>query len=274
MEGTTTTPLEFIDDIVGYDFTSKPRHITHILCVDGSLSFALDHTKYNLLRGDYLILVTGMIASCFSKSEDCRLIAMTFPEDLLNNDVIKSNYGVFGHLSLLQHPVMKLSEHDFQNCHTDLSLLRLRLHEPHLFKYELILALLKAHVLDLYDIHARADVAVSIDSRPAQIMRDFIAMLLDKEYMEHRSVDWYADRLSIVPHYLSEISKQVSLQPASYWIERFTARELTGMLADSSLSLDEIAFRMNFSSLSYFSRYVKKTLGQTPSEYRRALGKI
>lgn len=28
---------------------------------------------------------------------------------------------------------------------------------------------------------------------------------------------------------------------------------------------------MNFSSISYFSRYVKNTLGTTPTEYRKAI---
>lgn len=271
MEETLTIPLKFIDDITGYDFMTKPHNVTHILCIEGSLSFILDHIRYNIIRGDYLILTIGQFATFFSKSEDCRIVAMTFPDNLLNNDTIKSNYGVFGHLSLLQHPVMKLSEHDFYNCESDLFRLRQRMDEPHLFKDELIIALLKAHVLDLYDIHARANVAVSIESRPAEIMRDFIAMLLNKEYMEHRCVEYYAERLCIVPHYLSEISKQVSLQPASYWIERFTIRELSSMLADTSISFDEITFRMNFSSLSYFSRYTKKVLGLTPTEYRNSL---
>lgn len=83
-------------------------------------------------------------------------------------------------------------------------------------------------------------------------------MLLNREYMQNRNVEYYADRLYVVPHYLSEVSKQISLQPASYWIERFAVRELSGMLADTSLSFDDICERMNFSSLSYFSRYVKK----------------
>ncbi|MBQ1654949.1 MAG: helix-turn-helix domain-containing protein, partial [Bacteroidales bacterium] len=33
----------------------------------------------------------------------------------------------------------------------------------------------------------------------------------------------------------------------------------------------QIAERMNFASLSYFSRYCTKHLGQSPSEYRRSL---
>ena len=271
MEYNGHIPIEFIDNIAGYDFVSRPGYVTHVLCLEGSISFILDHTRYNITRGDYLIITVGLYASSFVKSEDCRIIAITFPENILNSDAIKSNYGVFGHLSLLQHPVMRLSEQDFQNCRYDLVRLRKRFEAPHLFKEEMILALLKAHVLDLYDIHARENSGVSLNSRPAQLMRDFIGMLIDKEYMTYRNVDYYAGKLCIVPHYLSEISKQISLQPASYWIECFTSRKLSSLLADTSLSLDEIAYRMNFSSVSYFSRYVKKTLGMTPTEYRKAI---
>ena len=42
-------------------------------------------------------------------------------------------------------------------------------------------------------------------------------------------------------------------------------------LEDERLSLTQIAYRMNFASLSYFSRYCTKHLGQSPSEYRHSL---
>ena len=42
-------------------------------------------------------------------------------------------------------------------------------------------------------------------------------------------------------------------------------------LNDERLSLTQRADRMNFTSLSYFSRYCTKHLGLSPSEYRRSL---
>jgi AraC-like DNA-binding protein len=41
-------------------------------------------------------------------------------------------------------------------------------------------------------------------------------------------------------------------------------------LDDERLSLTQIAERMNFASLSYFSRYCTKHLGLSPSEYRQS----
>jgi len=40
------------------------------------------------------------------------------------------------------------------------------------------------------------------------------------------------------------------------------------LLARRDLTLTSIAERLGFSSLSYFSRYVRSRLGITPSEYR------
>ena len=42
-------------------------------------------------------------------------------------------------------------------------------------------------------------------------------------------------------------------------------------LNNERLSLTQIADRMSFTSLSYFSRYCNKHLGQSPSDYRRSL---
>ena len=46
--------------------------------------------------------------------------------------------------------------------------------------------------------------------------------------------------------------------------------EVTRLLLDKSVPLADIAARMNFSSLSYFSRYVQKHTGLSPSDYRRS----
>ena len=46
---------------------------------------------------------------------------------------------------------------------------------------------------------------------------------------------------------------------------------LKDYLSDERLSLTQIAELMNFASLSYFSRYCTKHLGQSPSEYRQSL---
>lgn len=265
-------PLFFSDTFVGYNFAKNAGHIVHILCIEGNIGFSLQHTRYNISAGDYVILTNGVMASAISQSEDCRVIVMSFSEAFIALNTIRSNYGIIGHLSLLQNPVMKLTTAEFDKCRKDMERLRERFGDrKHLFREEMVGALLKAHVLDLYDIHARKGGQAAVSSRPAVLLREFIELLLDGDYVADRSLEYYAGRLCITSHYLSEISRKISGQPATYWIDRFVSGELSRLLLQEDLSLEAIADRMNFSSVSYLSRYVKAKLGVTPSEFRNSV---
>ena len=86
-----------------------------------------------------------------------------------------------------------------------------------------------------------------------------------------REVSYYAERLHVSPKYLSATVKRVTGHSVSSFIDRYTVPILKKYLNNEKLSLTQIADRMNFTSLSYFSRYCTKHIGLSPSEYRRSL---
>lgn len=108
---------------------------------------------------------------------------------LVLNPLLFLRYQVLSWSSkcIFPNPVLRLSGSDFSRCLRDLENLRERNAETcHIFHNELTGALLKAHILDLYDIHARTNREIEINSRPARIMRRFIEMLLGGRYTEIR----------------------------------------------------------------------------------------
>ena len=251
------------------DYTGR---IIHILCRKGNMGFTFQDTRYNISSGDYVILPNAALASDFSASDGFQGIMMSLSETFVTSIAIRSNYGIIGHLSLLRNPVMRLSGRDFRICETALQYLRMRMEDDkHLFREELSGSLLTAHILDLYDIHARGHKDMQVSERIASLVRKFMELLYNGEYVRNRDLEFYASSLCITPHYLSEICKRTSGKPASYWIERFTMQEITRLLRQKELSLTEIAERLNFSSVSYFSRYVRKRLGVCPAEYRNSI---
>lgn len=261
--------IVFTDTLREYSAVQYAGQVIHILCRRGNISFTLQDTRYNIAVGDYVILPNAALVSEFSESDDFQGILMSLSETFVTSIAIRSNYGIIGHLSLLQNPVMKLSDSDFRVCAEALYYLRTRLEDKkHLFREELLGSLLTAHILDLYDIHARSRKILQVSERTASLLRKFIELLYQGEYIRNRDLDFYASRLCITSHYLSEICKKVSGEPATYWIDRFTIYEITRLLRQKELSLTEIAERLNFSSASYFSRYVQKRIKVTPSEYR------
>ena len=238
MSDTRFDGIVFADSWQELNTSLYAGRIIHILCEEGNMGFTFQETHYNISARDYVILPNATLASDFSASEDFQGILMNLSETYVTSIAIRSNYGIIGHLSLLRNPVMKLSERDFRICETTLRYLRMRMEdEKHLFR--------------------------------AELLRSFIELLYNGEYMRNRSLSHYASRLCVTPHYLSEICKKVSGKSATYWIDRFTMQEITRLLRQKELSLTEIAERMNFSSMSYFSRYVQKRIHLSPSEYRQ-----
>jgi len=92
--------------------------------------------------------------------------------------------------------------------------------------------------------------------------------------MEEREVDFYAGKLFITPKYLTEVCKKNSGKTALEWIQNYTTQRLIILLENKSLSFTQIADTLHFSSQSFFSRYVRKVLGVSPSEYRQRMADL
>ncbi len=89
--------------------------------------------------------------------------------------------------------------------------------------------------------------------------------------MTHREVSYYAERLNVSPKYLCETVRRLTGKSVTYLINRYAGPIIASLLKDDGLSVTQIAYRMGFSGVSYFSRYTKRVLGMSPAEFRRGL---
>ena len=100
------------------------------------------------------------------------------------------------------------------------------------------------------------------------LFQKFVMLLSSLDYTE-RQVSFYAGKLCITPKYLGTICQQVSGKTASNWIDEFMIERIRRLLCYSEKSIKEIADELGFPNISFFGRYVKKHLGQSPINYRR-----
>lgn len=74
------------------------------------------------------------------------------------------------------------------------------------------------------------------------------------------------------PSYLSQLIKQqMNMNIIDYVLEQRMARAKQ-LLAQTSLRISEIAERVGYSDLLYFSNAYKRVTGITPTEYRKNRG--
>ena len=92
---------------------------------------------------------------------------------------------------------------------------------------------------------------------------------IDHHFKESLTLDQLADEAHMNKYYLSHAFKQeYGISPINYMISR-RLEESKYLLAETDLSMSQIAQLLGFSSLSYFSQVFRKTQGLSPMEYRQ-----
>lgn len=116
--------------------------------------------------------------------------------------------------------------------------------------------------------------AVEIDRRPRTVRSAYVyeafLKLVAEYHSKERNISFYAGRLYLSPKYLSKLIKKVSGRSAAEWINGFVILDAKNLLKYSDLSIKEIAFKMNFSSVPSFYKFFAKETGMTPMAYRKS----
>lgn len=93
--------------------------------------------------------------------------------------------------------------------------------------------------------------------------------LLESNYSTQRSVSFYARQLHVSPQYLHELClKQLGKGPQET-IGVKVASEALAILSLGMHSIKEVAWKLGFEDPAYFSRFMKKQTGKTPTDWAK-----
>ncbi len=95
--------------------------------------------------------------------------------------------------------------------------------------------------------------------------------LLDKNFIHHRSVKFYADSMHVHPNHLNYLTQKHSGLSAKETINNYILNEAKYLLASTSLSVKEIAYELGFESPDYFYSFFRRKLNMSPAQYRTQL---
>ncbi len=93
--------------------------------------------------------------------------------------------------------------------------------------------------------------------------------LLNQHYRTRRSVRDYAALLHLTANYLNALCRRVLGQTASDLIHARVVLEARRLLTHSALSVAQVADELGFDDPSYFGRYFRKYVGQSPEAFRQ-----
>ncbi len=244
----------------------------HLLCMAGEGSFVFNERCYHIVKNDLVVIPMPDRVKNLAAHADLQVEWFAADYKFLQNLLPSNNYSIGGSISLNQDPIIKLSDEQAQHLLDDFHRLRDRMGGSHMqFYRELMGSLCLTMMYDIFEVHAQRDATDTHSDRTAYIVKQLMALLATGISRTERDVSYYAERLHVSPKYLSATIKRVTGHSVTSYIDRHTIPILKDYLADERLSLTQIAERMNFATLSYFSRYCTKHLGLSPSEYRQSL---
>lgn len=93
--------------------------------------------------------------------------------------------------------------------------------------------------------------------------------LLDKDVSQHHTVNYYASKLCVSPQYLERVVKSLTHNGVKHWIQRTLISKVNKQLNGTRLSIQQISETFGFTDQQTFSKYYKRVMGMTPTEYRR-----
>jgi len=132
--------------------------------------------------------------------------------------------------------------------------------------------LIRALLYQLLVILNRYYAGVYNVQRDAYVHSDFhrFRSLLEKKFMDDRSVEAYAKMLNVSSGFLNKICRQFSGLSVQQMIHYKLISEIKKQLCQNK-SAKEIAYEFGFSDPSNFNRFFKKLTGTTPQQYRKEM---
>ena len=94
---------------------------------------------------------------------------------------------------------------------------------------------------------------------------------IHKNYLKQITNSEISKLFGFHPNYVSEIIKLATGMPLHKYILHVRLMNATDMLESGRYTISEIAAGSGFSDIYYFSKYFKKIMGMTPTEYKKRM---
>lgn len=238
------------------------------ICLHGEAEIMLDMKAYRIKKGDMFVLFPYSVIQKIRKSDDFEGYAMGANLEYISSIQIPSTMDHFLHIS--ENPCISLSETEQGSLIKISNLIKERQanNTGHIYQKEVLNKLLMALCYEIVGIYTqRKPIEQQFYSRQDAIFRKFL-FSLTKNCKEHRDVAFYAREQCLTSRYFSSIIKEKSGENAIVWIQRSIIIEAKKLLANSQLTIQQIADELNFPNASFFGQYFKKYTGITPKKFR------
>ena len=241
---------------------------------EGEAKVSLNLHEY-CLRKDSLFVFgpKNIIEAHKSESDNFKCHVLIIAPEFLRNLNIDTKHMMPLFLKVASHPYLSLTPGESRTLRNFIALIdQETLGKKTEYATDIVSSLIAATIYKVGDIlgnylSEHPEMESPVHNRAESYFKQF-TQLLGEHYRRERSVGFYARQLCITPKYLTTLIKHISGKSVSDWIDSYVTLEAKTLLKYSNMSVQEIAYYLNFPNQSFFGSYFKRNTGMSPSQYK------
>lgn len=257
------------EDILNiYKQSCRLKACIFALCIEGSITVSINLMDTEIKQGDFVTLLPGTIIQFYGQKEKVRIGFAGFSEHCLNGvNIIQSTMNSYS--KIIEAPVIPLNEPIASYFKDYFSLLARISTGPYMPKTRMAQSVLNMFLYGINELYSNRPESQQnrIKSRKEEICREFIQLVIEN-YTTERRAQFYAEKLGISLQHLSTTIKLVTGKNVLDLIAHVVIIDIKAKLKSTDMTIQEIAYSLNFPSASFFGKYFKRHMGMSPLEYR------
>lgn len=240
------------------------------LCTSGQIDLEIDLNMYTLHEGDAAMILTGSFLRVIRIKDSARIAFIAINSDFLK--YVGNVKTVIEHVNKVKRmPVSHMEPDMMEESLMIYNEIKKKLSNPdYRFKEEVAKSYIQIMLCNFFDRFVLKNETAEEQapkSRKEELFKNFIKLVKDN-YLNHRSITFYADKLCVSPKYLSSVVHKVSEKYATDWINQYVILEAKSMLRMEDTNIKDVSNHLNFANQSFFAKFFKKHTGYTPKEYK------
>lgn len=266
-----------VTDELNLDLFRYPTRLNAFViafCSKGSITITAGLRRHTLREKTLFVLLPGTIVQVESIQEEASVYLVTCEEEFIKGINIDPKLLSRLFLSVEKQPCLPISEADWAGITASFNEIGSEgVPQPgDVYSLEIMRSMIRTLAYKVCRVIGRhietlTPAGVSARSRSDEYFNQFMSEL-SKHYMQHRTVGFYAEQLHLTPKYLTTIIRKTSGRSAVQWIDDYVVLEAKNLLKYSTMSIQEVAYFLNFPNQSFFGKYFRNHTGMTPSAYR------
>ena len=243
---------------------------TAMIILSGEATIAVDTRNYEVSRNMIVFLSPHSVVKTLKCTANASAYVLSFSKSFVDNIQIDISTSLPVYMRFGKNPCLQLTQCDVDELRQLFRLIKTMIQsDKEHYRNEIIRSLVVSAFYIITDLNRRNTNDIEYHQGRCEILFEQFMELLGRYNRRERTVSFYARCLNITPKYLSAAVKEVSGKTAARWRDESVILEAKTMLKYSGLSIQEIAYRLNFSTQSFFGKYFKQHTGISPSRFKR-----